>query len=114
MTTDNDPLKEYLNPDLKLFPEVDLEASIMATVREEAKLQAQAQQLRRKGLMCLTAFLLLLGLALWQTSNGYSHPVYEAPLIGLGITLLFLLALFAQLEAWKGKLMPERIKQSLT
>ncbi len=104
MKTEKDPLIEHLNPEVRLFPEVNLEGAIMAAVREEVQLRKEARRLRRRGLMCLTAFLLLLALALWNTSNGYSHQAYHNPLIGFGMTLLFLLILFAQFEAWKGKL----------
>lgn len=103
MANEKDPLKDFLTPGFELFPAPDLEAGIMSAVREEAILRQKARQLRRKGLMFLCLFLLLLVLALWSTSNGYSNTVYKNPFIGLGMATLALLILFAQLEAWKSR-----------
>jgi cytochrome bd-type quinol oxidase subunit 2 len=100
MPAEQDPLKEHLHTGVNLFPEVDLEEAIMVAVRKEAELQQKAQHLRRKGLLFLTVFLFLLALALWYTKNGYSHPIYQEQFVNYGFSLLFVLVLFAQLEAW--------------
>jgi cytochrome bd-type quinol oxidase subunit 2 len=100
MSDKQDPLKEYLHTGVDLYPDVDLEASIMTIVKEEAAAQQKAQRLRRTGLLFLTGFILLLALALWLTSTGYSHPHYQDQLTNYGFALLFSLVLFAQLEAW--------------
>jgi hypothetical protein len=106
MANEKDPLKKYLVPGLELFPEIDLEASIMIAVREEAALHQKARQLRRKGFIFLTVFLFLLVLALWKTSSGYTFPVYQNQLVSFGLATLFLLILFVQFEAWGHRPLP--------
>lgn len=100
MADKQDPLQEYLHTGVDLYPDIDLETTIMAAVRKEAVARQKAQRLRRKGLLFLTGFILLLALALWLTSTGNSHPEYQDQLTNYGFALLFTLVLFVQLEVW--------------
>ena len=101
--SDNDDLRKDGFPSgLQLYPEVDLEEAIMASVGQEAELRKKVRRLRRRGLAFLSFFLLLLGFALYCTQAGYSTNAYASPLLGYGFCLLFLLVLFLQLEVWCG------------
>ncbi|MFK8165231.1 MAG: hypothetical protein AB8H12_22485 [Lewinella sp.] len=100
MSDQQDPLKEYLHTGIDLYPDVDLETTIMKMVKKEAVARQKAQRLRRTGLLCLTGFILLLALALWLTKTGYSHSEYQNELTNYGFALLFSLVLFVQLEVW--------------
>lgn len=100
MSAEHDPLKKVLTPGTPVFPEVDMEVSIMAAVRIASAAQQKARRLRRLGLLFLTIFLSLLGLALWFTKYGYTHPAYQEQVVNYGFAILFILVLFAQLEAW--------------
>lgn len=99
--SDNDDLRKDDFPSgLQLYPEVDLEDAIMASVHQEAELRKKVRRLRRRGMAFLSLFLLLLGFALYCTQAGYSTDVYASPLLGYGFSLLFLLVFFVQLEVW--------------
>lgn len=99
--SDNDDLRKDDFPSgLQLYPEVDLEDGIMASVYQEAELRKKIRRLRRRGLAFLSLFLLLLGFALYCTQAGYSTDAYVSPLPGYGFSLLFLLVFFVQLEVW--------------
>lgn len=106
MSDKKDLLKEYLHTGVDFYPEVDLEATIMAAVRKVAAEQRKARRLRRRGMFFLTGFILLLALALWLTNTGYAHSPYQSQLTNYCITLLFTLVFFAQLEAWWKRRLP--------
>jgi len=108
MSDDQDPIKNVLSKGLQLYPQVDLEATIMTSVRKEAALRSKARRLRRRGMVFLLLFLFLMLLALRWTQIGYSHPAYESPLLTYGFVVFFLLVFFVQLEVWwreRGKTM---------
>lgn len=72
----------------------------MAFVHREAATREKVRRLRRRGLVFLSLFLLLLGFALYCTQAGYAADAYSSPLLGYGFALLFLLVLFVQVEVW--------------
>ena len=67
MSTEKDPQEELFPKGISLYPDLDLEAPIMAAVRQQAAVKERVHKLRRNGLIFLTIFLILVALAWWIT-----------------------------------------------
>lgn len=100
MPTEKDSFENGLPGGMQLYPNVDVEDAVMASVHKLAEARKQAYRLRRRGLVCLSVFLLLALLALFFSRAGAAHSSYVSSLTNYGFVLLFLGMLFVQLEAW--------------